>query len=149
MKKGGTMRFRFALCAVLLLSILPLPAFSQNPQYQNPQYQWGRPKPPQTGACFYKDINFGGQYFCLRLGQNWPNMPPGFNDKISSIRLFNGTQVRIFADSNFRGVNSRITRNVIDLRSLRIPRDPSRTWNDRISAIAVYRANDPWDRSHP
>ena len=137
------MRFRFALSAVLLLSIMSLPAFAQQP------YQWGRPRPPQTGACFYKDANFGGLYFCLKQGQNWDAMPPGFNDKISSIRLFHGAQVRIFADSNFRGANSRIPRDVMDLSHFRLRNDPSRTWNDRVSSIAVYRANDEWDRGHP
>lgn len=135
------MRIRFTWSALLLLSISSLPAFAQ--------YQWGRPKPPQTGACFYKDSNFNGQYFCLKLGQNWPSMPSGFNDKISSIRLFNGAQVRIFNDVDFRGVSARIRRDVNDLHYYRMPNDPSRNWNDRVSAISVYRANDAWDRNHP
>jgi len=135
------MRFRSALGAFLFLSILALPAFAQ--------HEWGRPRPPQTGACFYKDPDFGGEYFCLRRGENWSSMPPGFNDRISSIRLFHGAQVRIFNDPEFRGVNSRIRRDVNDLRRFRLPTDPSRTWNDRISSISVYRANDEWDRGHP
>jgi Peptidase inhibitor family I36 len=137
------MRFRFALRAVLLLLIVSLSASAQYPT------QWGRPTPPQTGACFYKDANFGGQYFCLKLGQNWSSMPSGFNDKISSIRLFRGAQVRIFADSNYGGANNRISRDVTNLQNLRLRNDPSRTWNDRISSIAVYRSNDAWDRGHP
>jgi len=135
------MRFRLALCAVLLLSITSLPAISQ--------YQWGRPKPPQTGACFYRDLNFTGDYFCMKVGANWPSMPSGFNDRITSIRLFRGAQVRVFNSGNFRGVNSRITRDAPDLRRLRLPDNPSKNWDDRISSIAVYVANDSWDRSHP
>ena|ERR1700761_160615 len=133
------MRSRFALSAMFVL--LSLPAFGQ--------YQWGRPKPPQTGACFYKDGNFRGQYFCMRQGENWPALPGGFNDGISSIRVFNGAQVRIFNNSNFGGVNVRIRRSVPDLRGLRLPDNPSKTWNDRISSLAVYRAHDEWDRRHP
>ena len=135
------MRFRSTLFAALLLSILTVPAFAQ--------HEWGRPRPPQTGACFYKDPNFMGEYFCLRRGETWSSMPPGFNDRITSIRLFRGAQVRVFNDPDFRGVNSRIRHDVNDLRRLRLPTDPSRTWNDRISSIAVYRENDEWDRGHP
>jgi Peptidase inhibitor family I36 len=145
------MRLRFALSAVLVLTFADLSAFAQyqQPQYQQPQHQWGRPKPPKTGACFYKDANFSGDYFCMKLDENWSSMPPGFNDKITAIRLFNGAQVRIFVDSNFRGANSRISRDVSDLHHLRVPNDPSRNWNDRVSSLAVYRANDNWDRGHP
>src|SRR5262245_30973945 len=25
----------------------------------------GRPAPPRNGVCFYDDINFGGDYFCV------------------------------------------------------------------------------------
>jgi hypothetical protein len=76
-------------------------------------------------------------------------MPSGFNDKIRAIRLFSGAQVRIFNDSNFRGVNSRINRDVSDLSYYKLSSNPSKNWNDRISSMAVYRANDSWDRGHP
>jgi Peptidase inhibitor family I36 len=124
-----------------LLAFTTLPAFAQ--------YQSGRPRPPKTGACFYKEANFRGEYFCLKMGESWNVMPPGFNDRISSIRLFSGAQVRVFNDSNFRGVNARIPRDVIDLSRFRIPDNPSKNWNNRVSSISVYRANDAWDRSHP
>jgi hypothetical protein len=135
------MRSPFTLGAVLLLSVLSLPAFAQ--------YQWGRPKPPATGACFYRDANFRGDYFCMKLGDTWAVLPSGFNDTISSIRVFNGAQVRIFNDSNFRGPNSRISRQVNDLARLPLPGNRAKNWNDRVSSISVYRANDAWDRSHP
>jgi hypothetical protein len=83
------------------------------------------------------------------MGESWNVMPPGFNDRISPIRLFSGAQVRVFNDSNFRGVNARIPRDVIDLSRFRIPDNPSKNWNNRVSSISVYRANDAWDRSHP
>jgi Peptidase inhibitor family I36 len=147
---------RLPLSVVLLLTSTSLSAFAQyqqpqnqQPQNQQPHYQWGKPKPPITGACFYKDSNFRGDYFCMKLGDNWPYMPSGFNDKITAIRLFNGAQVRIFNDSNFKGVNSRITRDVSDLHHYKLPDNPSKNWNDRISSMAVYRANDGWDRGHP
>ena len=75
-------------------------------------------------------------------------MPPGFNDRISSIRVFNGAVVRLFADSNFAGDRMRVQNDVDNLKNFRLRRDPSRTWNDRISALAVVRDHDDWDRGH-
>jgi hypothetical protein len=64
-------------------------------------------------------------------------LPPGFNDRISSIRLFGGSQVAIFNDFNYRGVSARTRRDIRDLRNWRLPTDPRRTWNDRVSSIRV------------
>jgi hypothetical protein len=85
----------------------------------------------------------------MKLGDSWAAMPPGFNDQISSIRLFNGTEVRIFNDINFRGVNARIAHTANDLSRMPVPDNPYKNWNDRVSSIAVYRADDAWDRGHP
>ena len=30
--------------------------------------QWGYSPAPSSGACFYEDINYGGRYFCARVG---------------------------------------------------------------------------------
>ena len=135
------MRLRFAFTAVLFLSFASLPSFAQ--------YRWGRPHPPRTGACFYKDSEFRGDYFCLKVGERWPNMPPGFNDKISTIRVFNGARVRVFQDADFRGRSLRIDHDVDNLKEIRLPDNPSKSWNDRISAIAVHGDRDEWDRNHP
>ena len=134
------MKLRFLLTAVLFLSFASL-AFGQ--------YKWGHPRPPKTGACFYKDSDFRGDYFCLKLGERWPSMPGGFNDRISSIRLFRGARVRIFVDSDFRGANLRIDHDINDLRAIRLPDNTSKTWNDRISSLAVHADRDDWDRGHP
>jgi hypothetical protein len=136
---GEVMKSRFARVTVLLLlCVASLPAFAQ--------YQWGRPHTPQSGACFYRDGGFRGDYFCLKDGERWPSMPPGFNDVISSIRVFGGARLRIFADDNFNGISALIDRDVIDLGRFRIPEDPGRSWNDRISSIAVFRDHDQWER---
>jgi hypothetical protein len=135
------MRLRFALTAILFLSFASLPAFAQR--------QWGRPRPPKTGACFYKDPDFRGDYFCMKRGERWPSLPPGFNDRITSIRIFRDARVRLFIDDNFRGVSVRLDHDVDDLRRLRLPDSPFKSWNDRVSSIAVHRERDEWDRSHP
>ena len=64
------MRSRFVLTVVLLLSAASLPALAQNDQRQ-----WGRPHPPETGACFYKESYFRGDYFCMKEGEQWSTLP--------------------------------------------------------------------------
>jgi len=98
---------------------------------------WGHGPRPRQGACFYQNPDFGGEYFCLRAGNGYPNLPPGFNDRISSVRLFGGSRVAIFNDTDYRGVSARTRHNIRDLRNWRLPTDPRRTWNDRVSSIRV------------
>ncbi len=97
---------------------------------------WGRGPRPSRGACFYKDINFGGDYFCMTAGQAYGYLPPGFNDKISAIRVFHA-EVIIFNDHDFHGVSGQTRRNIGDLRNWRLPSDPGRSWNDRVSSLQV------------
>jgi len=98
---------------------------------------WGRGRRPDAGVCFYRDPNFRGDYFCMERGMSYESLPPGFNDRISSVRTFRGAEVSIFNDSNFRGVNAATRESIPDLRYWRLPTDPNRSWNDRISSIQV------------
>ena len=121
--------------ALLLLSVASVPASAQ--------WRWGRPRPPSSGACFYRDVGFQGDFFCLKEGDRWPVLPRGFNDSVSSIRAFGGARLRIFYDNNFQGPSLLIDRDLGDLR--RVPVGDRRgSWNDRISAIAVFRDRDEW-----
>jgi Peptidase inhibitor family I36 len=133
------MRLRSALPAALLLFVASLPAFAQ--------WGWGRPHPPREGACFYRGTGFRGDYFCLRVGERWPSLPHGFNDRIRSIQVFNGAHIRVFNDDGFGGISARLDGDVDDLRELRLPGDPHKSWSDRISSIAVFRGRDEWE--HP
>jgi peptidase inhibitor family I36 len=133
------MRVRFVAFAMILMFLTTLPASAQ--------WRWGRPHPPKGGACFYRDPGFGGDYFCLRAGEQWPNMPAGFNDRISSIRVFGDARVRLFNDFNFRGPSLLADRDLPDLRA--VPMDPRRNWSDRISSIAVFRGRDRWGGPPP
>jgi len=128
------MRLRFAPLAILLLLVASAPAFAQ--------WQWGRPRPPESGACFYRDSNFRGNFFCLKDGDRWPSLPRGFNDAISSIRVFGGARLRIFRDGNFQGASLLVDRDTTNLKL--IPLSPGKSWNDRVSAIAVFRDRDDW-----
>ena len=93
------------------------------------QPRWGRARLPESGACFYKDIDFRGEYFCVTHGEQLRSMPSGMGDKISSIRLFGGGEVVVFKDSNMHGRSARFTRDVSDLRR--------GGWNDQISSIDI------------
>ena len=90
---------------------------------------WGRNgQNPSEGACFYEDVNFRGQYFCAPRGATYTALPSGFNDRISSIRVF-GSEVRIFQDRNFGGRSTEIRSDVPNLRG---------NWRDKISSIRVF-----------
>ena len=41
---------------------------------------WGRHELPREGACFYRDVDFRGDYFCVPRGASYAMVPPGFND---------------------------------------------------------------------
>jgi hypothetical protein len=89
---------------------------------------WGKPQLPRQGACFYRDANFRGEYFCVNRGGSYATLPSGFNDRISSIRV-RGANVMLFRDRNFDGRSQRVSSDVVDMR---------RTWNDTISSLRVF-----------
>ena len=62
------MRIRFAVLTSFLMLASSLSAVAQR--------EWGRPHPPEVGACFYSDPGFSGQYFCLKDGERWRYTPP-------------------------------------------------------------------------
>jgi hypothetical protein len=97
---------------------------------------WGRGRRPDRGACFYRDLNFSGDYFCMDAGQSYGYLPPGFNDSITSIKIFRA-QVVIYNDRDFQGVDGANRRSIGDLRNWRLPSDPRRSWNDRVSSVQV------------
>jgi hypothetical protein len=105
--------------------------------------RWGHERVPDAGACFYKDINFRGEYFCVRSGEDLRSMARGMNDQISSIRTFGGAHVTVFRDSNMRGASARFAGDVPDLRR--------EHWNDLISSVVVERGElrDNRDRREP
>ena len=84
-------------------------AYNGMPNWGNPGYGHRPPRPGgpawgnNAGACFYKEINYAGEYFCMRRGESYPNLPPGYNDRISSIKLMHHAEVTLYNDSNFGG----------------------------------------------
>jgi len=89
---------------------------------------WGREAFPREGACFFRDRDFRGEYFCVPRGESVANLGRDFNDSISSIRTF-GARVEIFRDRDFHGRSSQVRGDARDLRG---------SWKDSISSIRVY-----------
>ena len=90
---------------------------------------WGRnQRIPREGACFYEHADFRGEYFCVARGATYDALPRGFNDRISSVRLFNA-EVRLFQNEGFRGRSREVRSDLRDLRG---------TWRDTVSSIRVF-----------
>jgi hypothetical protein len=88
---------------------------------------WGNDNMPREGACFYSEPEFRGQRFCVPRGGSYSSLPPGFNDRIASIRV-QRSLVMIFEDKDYDGRNLRIATSVPDL---------GRTWSNRLSSVRV------------
>ena len=92
--------------------------------------RFGRPAQPRSGACFYRDADFRGDYFCVRPGDAIDELPNDLNDQISSIRMLGGgVEVTIFQNREFKGKSKRFDENVRNLRD--------EGWNDKLSSLRV------------
>jgi hypothetical protein len=98
------------------------------------QPRWGRERVPNQGACFYEDVNFRGNYFCVRQGDRLTSLPSGMGDKISSVRVFGSAETTVFRDGNMRGRSARFINDVRNLKG--------EGWNDQISSVEVTSGND-------
>jgi hypothetical protein len=91
--------------------------------------RFGRGATPNAGACFYEDVDFRGDYFCMRAGEEIESLPRDMNDRISSIRTFGrGVEVTVYQNPQFSGRASRFAE---------VPNLVNQGWNDRISSIRV------------
>lgn len=113
---------------IVLFAVLAIAATASAASAQ----RWGRERSPRDGACFYRDPNFRGEYFCVAAGDEYNRMPEDMNDKISSIRIFGRAEVIVFRDVRFDG---RSTRFESDIRNLK-----DEGWNDLISSLRVRTA---------
>jgi hypothetical protein len=113
-------RSMHALFVVAVLLAIPSAASAQ---------RWGRGPFPGSGACFFQDVDFRGEYFCVPAGENIGRVPDDMNDGISSIRIFGRAEVVVFRDVRFGGGATRFGRSIRDLRD--------EHWNDRISSVRI------------
>ncbi len=98
---------------------------------------------PNSGACFYTDYDFRGEWFCVNAGQDARDLP-GFNDRIRSIRVFGRAQVTYFNDGEFRGASGSTDRDISDLRQFPLPDVPNKNWSARISSLRVAGWQGDW-----
>lgn len=100
----------------------------------------------RSGACFYKNIDFGGDKFCVNQGERVAQVPSGFNDQISSIRIFGRTEITVYQGRDFGEPSLRLRDDVANLQKYQV--SPGHSWNDRISSIEVARIRDAGDWDH-
>jgi hypothetical protein len=123
----ATSRKVLLVCAVLAAGSSPLLA-----------QRWGQGNVPREGACFYKDPNFHGDYFCVGSDDSLGAVPEGMNDRISSMRLFGRVEVMVFKDVRFAGRSERFDSDIRNLKD--------EGWNDLISSIRVRRGSGGFGR---
>ena len=90
---------------------------------------WGHAGTPRDGACFYKDADFAGEYFCVEAGGVLTNLPPGMNDQISSLRIFGHALVVVYKNPKFEGGSARFEHEMSNLKR--------NGWNDTVSSLQV------------
>jgi hypothetical protein len=100
----------------------------------------------RSGACFYKDTDFRGEKFCVDAGERVAQVPPGFNDQISSMRVFGRTEVTVYQNRDFGEPSLRLRDDVANLQTYQI--SPGHSWNDRVSSIEVASLRDRGDWDH-
>ncbi len=94
--------------------------------------QHGRPR---SGACFYKNVNFTGDYFCSERGSNIPQVK--LDDEITSVQIFGRATVTIYKDPNFSGPQATTDQSIPDLHRWRMPNNPNLNWDNRISSARI------------
>jgi hypothetical protein len=80
--------------------------------------------------CIYEHANFGGNSQCFSGGEDLRELNSiGWNDRISSIRVFGRSRVVVWEHSNFQGKTFVIDRDIEDLNEIH--------FNDAISSLRV------------
>jgi hypothetical protein len=87
-------------------------------------------RPSRDRICVYEDINFGGRSQCWNADEEERNLNGrGWNDRISSIRVFGRARVEVYRDADYRGQRLRLERDAADLGAI--------NWSDQISSFQV------------
>lgn len=87
------------------------------------------PAPPAPAkVCFFKGNNFTGAQFCVSPGADDPNLPGGWNDSISSIKVQGGAQVTVCKNFWYGGACTTISTDKASLG----------TYNNTISSYQAF-----------
>jgi hypothetical protein len=92
----------------------------------------------------YQHADYRGNALVLYPGDTLDNLANmtfedggRLNDSISSIRVEEGAEIYVYADSRFRGPVMRLAENARDLTRRMLPDSINASWNDRISSLRV------------
>jgi hypothetical protein len=111
-----------------------------------PGFRGGRPGRDERRAdrvCVYQHVGYQGNSQCFSAGDDVLDLREiGWNDGISSIRLFGRTRAAFFEDSGFQGQRLVVDGDVPDLTQVNV--GGRGHWNDRISSIRI--GGERWDR---
>jgi hypothetical protein len=87
-------------------------------------------RPALDRICVYEDVDYGGRSQCWSADEEVRNLSgTGWNDRISSIRVFGRARIEVYRDSNYRGERLRLERDAPDLGAI--------NWSDQISSFQV------------
>lgn len=78
-------------------------------------------------VCFYEHGNYQGGSFCTSA--NHAEMPSGWNDRVSSLKVAPGAQVELYEHGNYGGRKTTVSGNISDLGS--------QSFNDTASSFKV------------
>jgi len=119
-----------------------LPAARADRRDNGPRDSDRRERGPRV--IVYQHANFRGDALVLYPGDALENLADlttdggsRMNDSISSIRVEDGAEIYVYADSLFRGYVMRLTEDVRDLTRRPMPAGARASWNDRISSLRV------------
>jgi hypothetical protein len=89
------------------------------------------------GICVYARPNYQGREECWRAGEDLADLRrrSGFDNQISSVRVFGGARAIFYRNANFRGQNLVVDRDIPDLSRMRM--EGNQTWNNQISSVQI------------
>ena len=136
-----------------------------SPAYDTPTYSYtvptagggGSPVNPAAGqACFFADINYGGDSFCASASSSWVGST--WNDRISSVKVASGVTVVLYNDVNYGGSTLTVSANNANLvannfndlaSSFKLMTGSTGgTWNKQTTFNIVNGTNNAYDNAH-
>jgi len=134
---------RLLSCLFLLLLAHQTLLADRDPSHHN-----GRtPQGPRPVAILYSDPNYQGDTLEIKPGDEIRDLREirfsggsKANDRVSSIRIFGGLRLTVYADPGCRGDHVALTDDVPDLRRRMRPTPGVGTWDDTITAVRAEQS---------
>jgi len=135
------------------------------PAYDTPTYSYtvgsstggGTSVNPTAGqACFFADINYGGDSFCASASSSW--VGSAWNDRISSVKVASGVTIVLYGDINYGGATLSVSADNANLvnngfndlaSSFKLTTGSTGgTWNKQTTFNVVNGTNNAYDNAH-